>query len=193
VYDGESERLLRPVLPPTKALAAGAASEAAASYGTTYWKDNVFVKLENRALTVTVEDKWVMKAVEAPFPFGLLNKQKSLLDVSVKALYDADHDVVAPHGIFGQSYDGDDIAVDGKLDKRDGDESTTEAQAEGALEGVIADYRIAANDPYSPAFKYSRYDLTKAMPRDVSKLTGHKHKREEQAGSTAGAVTILGA
>jgi len=148
-------------------------------YGTTYWLDNVFVKLSGRALTVTVKDKWRMSVKQSAFPFSALNLKKSLLDVSAKALYDADHDVVAPHGLFGQSYDGDSMAVDGKVDVRNGDEITTSAQAEGAIEGVYTDYEIDAANPFGTHFKYSRFDATAAKPRDVSKLTGVKTNHTE--------------
>jgi len=136
--------------------------------------DNVHVSLENQKLTVEVGGKWLMTAAVAAFPFGNLaaNKHKKLLDIGVEALYDADHDVVAPHGIFGQAYDGDNIGVSGKVDTRRTVETTTVAQAEGAIEGVWSDYMVAS--PFATAFKYSRFDATEAKPRDVSKLSGKK-------------------
>eukprot|EP00965_Chrysotila_dentata_P113265 3742531-Pleurochrysis_carterae.AAC.2 len=93
--------------------------------------DNVHVSLENQKLTVEVGGKWLMTAAVAAFPFGNLaaNKHKKLLDIGVEALYDADHDVVAPHGIFGQAYDGDNIGVSGKVDTRRTVETTTVAQS----------------------------------------------------------------
>jgi len=136
--------------------------------------DNVHVSLENQKLTVEVGGKWLMSAVIAAFPFGNLaaNKYKKLLDIGVQALYDADHDVVAPHGIFGQAYDGDNIGVSGKVDTHRTIETTTVAQAEGAIEGIWSDYMVAS--PFATAFKYSRFDATEAKPRDVSKLSGKK-------------------
>merc|ERR1712228_868343 len=73
---------------------------------------------------------------KSPFPFPNLNRGKMLLDVEIVALYDADSDTVAPHGIFGQAYDGDKIAVDGALDTERDSVTTTKAQAEGAIEGT---------------------------------------------------------
>ena len=72
------------------------------------------------------------------------------------------------HGIVGQSYQ--DAAVrHGKLDEyavesatlvEDGrvdlPPMTTSAQAEGAIDGVYTDYKLA--NVFSTAFKYSRYD-----------------------------------
>jgi hypothetical protein len=123
-------------------------------------------------------------ATLAPFPFAGLNPRQKLINVKVKALYDADNDVVAPHGLFGQSYDGDEVAVDGAVDARNQEEATTTAQAEGAIEGVIADYKMA--DKFATEFKYSRFDATSAPHRDVTKLTGWKHaaKKPISVGAT---------
>merc|ERR1719326_2303601 len=118
--------------------------------------------------------KWRFSASSSPYPFGKkeVNKDKVLLDVAVQPLYDADADVVAPHGIIGQAYDGDELAVDGKIDGDKSGESTTAAQAEGAIEGTWEDYIMAT--PFATSFKYSRFDATAAPHRDVSKLTGTK-------------------
>merc|ERR1719271_1777968 len=115
----------------------------------------------------------------SPFPFPSLNLGKLLLDISVTALYDADKDVVAPHGIFGQAYDGDDLAVSGAIYIHDGTETTTVAQGEGAIEGVIGDYKLAK--PFGTDFKYSRFDATSAPRRDVSALRGTKKPRAHSA------------
>jgi len=154
--------------------------------------DNVKVSLQMTAkekrLNVVIKDRWDLSAQTNLFPFANVNPGQSLLDVQAKALYDADHDVVAPHGLFGQSFDGDELAVTGKLDPRPNDEATTEAQAEGAIEGVWRDYMIKC-DPtastthdgvrceHATQFKFSRFDKTSAKPRDVTKLSGIKKKR----------------
>jgi len=137
--------------------------------------ENVRVAVGARNMTVSVLDKWEMSATLNPFPFAAsLNKDKNLVNVKVRALYDADHDIVAPHGLFGQSYDGDDMAVDGRVDSRSEHESTTAAQGEGAIEGTISDYKMASN--VSTNFKFSRFDAKwPTRPRDVSKLSGKKH------------------
>ena len=84
---------------------------------------------KGKALAV-VTKKWRFTATTSPFPFGKKaeNKDKVLLDVAIQPLYDADNDVVAPHGIIGQAYDGDSVAVNGKMDEHKGKESTTVAQ-----------------------------------------------------------------
>merc|ERR1719409_2491481 len=141
--------------------------------------------LSSKTLSVGTK-KWRFTATSSPFPFGKLeaNKDKVLLDVAIQPLYNADADVVAPHGIIGQAYDGDAIAVDGKMDdhKKAG-EVTTEAQAEGAIEGTWEDYIVAT--PFSTSFKYSRFDATAAPHRDVSKLSGAKKAASETPSAVA--------
>jgi len=136
--------------------------------------DNLKVVLVDKALTVST-DRWKMTAERSSFPFAHLsaNKKKVLLDVSIAPLYNADSDVVAPHGIIGQGYDGDAIGVDGKMDLDRSAEMTTSAQAEGAIEGVWQDYMM--DSEFSTRFQYSRFDSMAAKPRDVAKLTGAKH------------------
>ena len=100
--------------------------------------------------------------------FGRSAPAQVLLDVAFQPLYDVERDVVAPHGIIGQAYDGDELAVDGKMDTNRAGETTTEAQAEGAIEGTWEDYIVPT--PFSTDFKYSRFDAKSAQPRDVAKL-----------------------
>ena len=57
---------------------------------------------KEKKLTVVVKDLWQLSASVNKFPFANLNPGQLLLDIEAKALYDADHDVVAPHGLFGQ-------------------------------------------------------------------------------------------
>merc|ERR1719217_1880202 len=147
--------------------------------------------LTAKSLTV-VTKKWRFSATVSPFPFGKLdaNKNKVLIDVAIQPLYDADADVVAPHGIIGQAYDGDGLAVSGKMDTSKAGESTTAAQAEGAIEGTWEEYIVAT--PFATAFKYSRFDATAAPHRDVSKLTGTKNAATSAVAgaSLGGAISI---
>jgi len=125
--------------------------------------------------------RWLIEAASKPFP-GKADRGKALLDVQIVPNYDADHDVVAPHGLVGQSWDGDGVGIDGAQDNYTAAEVTTKAMAEGAIEGVAADY--AMEDKFATAFKFSRFDAVKAAPRDVSKLIG---KRTHGRGGIKGA------
>jgi len=145
--------------------------------------DDVEVSFVGKTLTVTTP-KWKTSATKAAFPFASLNQNKVLLDIEITPWYDADHDVVAPHGIFGQAYDGDKIGVNGKKDTDRSAEMTTKAQAEGAIEGTWEDYKLTSD--FATAFKYSRFDAVAAKPRDVSKLTGEKKPISEATPMKAG-------
>ena len=94
---------------------------------------------------------------------------------------------VPPHGVIGQSWDGDNKAVFGKEDEFPvRGEYTTSAMAEGAIEGVPTDYLMSS--PYATDFKYSRFGLDHASPRDVSKLTGRVKAAAPLAGNGAGVM-----
>ena len=155
--------------------------------------DNVFVqtRTHQQATSVVVNTgKWRLSATAKHFPNPDGNPGKMLLHVDVAALYDADHDVVAPHGLIGQSYDGDSIAVDGAQDdyRMGGDVMETKAQAEGAIEGEANDYRMPKG-PFATSFKFSRFDAARATHRDVAALTGAKRARTNNDG-TASTATL---
>ena len=88
-----------------------------------------------------------------------------------------------PHGIIGQSYDGDNMAVSGKtVDYTNRVEVTTTAMAEGAIEGSAADYALST--PFETSFTYSRFakiGSDECAPRDVSKLKGFTTKGSTEA------------
>ena len=115
-----------------------------------------------------------MNVWNKPYPNAASNPGKALLNINIEPLYDADNDVVAPHGLIGQSWDGDGKPTDGLLDDYSGAEVTTEAMGEGALEGVASDYKL--RHKFATNFKFSRYDATAAKHRDVSKIAPAKRK-----------------
>lgn len=65
------------------------------------------------------------------------------------------------HGIIGQSF-AFKGQVNGKLDNYTAQEVTTNAQAEGAIEGVFTEYELA--EPYDTHFKYEKFDAVGARP-----------------------------
>lgn len=66
-----------------------------------------------------------------------------------------------PHGIIGQSFDGDALPRMGKLDQypvRDVDTVfTTTAMGEGAIEGTADEYIV--RNKYETVFKYSHFEM----------------------------------
>ena len=92
-----------------------------------FQSDNVNIKLADRKLIVS-NGVWEMSASVHAFPFASLNKGKMLLDIELKPLVNVEADTVAPHGILGQSYDGDQFDFDGARDTAQAGEMTTKAQ-----------------------------------------------------------------
>ena len=93
---------------------------------------------------------------------------------------------VPPHGLIGQTYDGDNVGSIGKQDDyKTYDHSTmTSAMGEGAIEGVASDYEMTSK--FATDFPFSRFGATEAKVRDISKLSGEKVMLSERA-SAAGA------
>ena len=70
-----------------------------------------------------------------------------------------------------------DASFIGATDQYKGVEFTTSAMGEGAIEGTAEDYEMA--DKLSTDFKFCRWGLKVAKPRNVSTLTGVKVKRTQ--------------
>jgi hypothetical protein len=122
---------------------------------------------------VVSNNEWAASIKSVYYPLREQNDDKQRLDIALmpKSLKLGK---VAPHGLIGQTFDMDNIAVDGARDNYDDKVVTTKAMGEGAIEGVAKDYEIDSHNPYSPTFKYSRWNLLAAAPRDISKLEGQK-------------------
>ena len=104
------------------------------------------------------------------------------MNVEVQPLYDTAADAVAPHGLLGETYDGDGRPLHGKRDSYErlddgtqtrkrrgvGGMATTRAKAEGAIEGTAEMYRVKR--PFDTNFSFSRFGATAARPRDAAKI-----------------------
>ena len=77
------------------------------------------------------------------------------LDLSLRPLLPEARLAGWPHGLIGQSFDGDARPRQGKQDEYSPSMVWTTAQAEGA-EGVATDYHVAS--PFTTAFRFSRFD-----------------------------------
>ena len=100
-------------------------------------------------------------------------------------------------GVLGQTYDRDNMAVDGARDSKarldDGSATaarrhaggiiTTRSNAQGGIEGQLSDYRVS--DPFETRFAYSRFDAAAAAPRNTSKLDGRKRRIPTPAAAAA--------
>jgi hypothetical protein len=126
-------------------------------------KGETQVQVANEAWTVNVDSRY--------YPLRKKNSDKHRLDIAFLPKMNK-LGKVAPHGLIGQSFDFDGIAVDGARDNYDDKEVTTKAMGEGAIEGTAKDYEIAGDEPYSADFKFTRWNLAEAAPRNISKLAG---------------------
>ena len=114
---------------------------------------------------------------------------RMLTGTEFEANYGTTSKTCYPHGIIAQSYDGDDLAVDGAKDNYTYNPLhpvfTTRAQAEGAIDGGAKDY--VTHSPFDTEFRYNRFFSNaedECAARDVNALGGVKWKRG--GGSPAG-------
>ena len=108
------------------------------------------------------------------------------INVQLQPLHDIATDAVAPHGIIGQTYDGDGLPKHGRRDRYDvlddgtptaerrtaGGIVTTRAKGERAIEGTAEMYRV--DGPYDTGFVFSRFDAAVAKIRNVTLLGDSK-------------------
>jgi hypothetical protein len=95
----------------------------------------------------------------------------------IKAKVDPLSMQVAPHGLLGQTWDADEIAVNGA--------KGAEAQGEGAIEGTIDDYKVSGL--FAVDFAYNRFHVIKAAARNIDALSGEKLPASKNVEGTAGA------
>jgi len=94
------------------------------------------------------------------------------LDLSLRPLLPEARLAKWPHGLIGQSFNGDARPRQGKQDDYSTPVVWTTAQAEGAIEGVADDYRVAA--PFATEFCFSRFDPIPGGKRDPAPVAAPK-------------------
>jgi len=125
--------------------------------------------ISGATMTFTAPD-WRLTVAPRPV-FWVESGTHQRLDLLIDLQSPEDKLPTMPHGIIGQSWDGDGLAVDGQLDAyptTEGAVFTTYAMAEGALEGSASDYEVAA--PFDTQFKFSRFGTSGAAARDKARL-----------------------
>lgn len=128
--------------------------------------DGVNVSMAYSSMTVDAGD-WTIKVAPQPV-YEHISGPRRRIDLSLH-LNVPESTLVAPHGILGQAYDGDGLAVNGRQDTYPASgEFTTAAMAEGAIEGTADDYEMAS--PFEHDFRYARFGLKSAAPRDASRF-----------------------
>lgn len=146
---------------------------------------------------------WEMNVTRQPIYNLVQGPSRWRLDIAMRVLgghtgLEAKHGTASEtcfaHGLIGQSFDRDDVAVDGATDEyatvAGGVAAvTTRAQAEGAIEGVAADYTLDGR--FGTAFRYSRYTAAPwqlCAHRNVTALRGRKSHRVALAGGAGAGV-----
>lgn len=178
VRTGISGRLLhfeftaaRP-LSATLEFADGRNASRSIDAGVPFHFENVMAEMRGRTFCVTT-DRWEACLTSKVYP-GLQETTcasgRCILNVQLNALpsYDVAADLVAPHGIIGQSFDGDGVPASGAVDDYSKDEVTTSAQAEGAIEGKGSEYKMSSK--FSVDYVFSRFSAAAAPTRNASML-----------------------
>jgi hypothetical protein len=119
----------------------------------------------NTAVLEVSDGSWRMVCKAHLYPYSTTNMEKKRLDLSFSQLKQDAVAKVAPHGLVGQTFDGDKIAVIGAEDDYKGTVVVTKAMGEGAIEGSASDYVVQT--PFSIDFAYSRFYAESAAPRCV--------------------------
>jgi hypothetical protein len=83
-----------------------------AENASTFIVENVKVSLQHKTLRVDT-GKWVTSAAST---VGSPHVRKLRVNMEIRPTYAVDHDPVAPHGILGQTYDRDQLEVNGHRD-----------------------------------------------------------------------------
>ena len=118
--------------------------------------------------SLTVElPEWRI-SVTPQLVFGHLEGPRRRLDLSLVPRVPEAELAVWPHGLIGQSFDGDGAPLSARVDDYSTRVVHTSAMAEGAIEGTADDYRVPS--AFSAAFRYSRLGVLpgQTQPRDVA-------------------------
>ena len=119
--------------------------------------DEISASVDFSTLAITTP-QWRVKISGVPI-YGRISGPTHRIDVGIEPLVAEDELSPKPHGLVGQSFDGSGVPRYGRLDQYPPllipGEFTTSAMAEGAIEGVVADYEVAYK--YATSYKFGRF------------------------------------
>ena len=139
-----------------------------------FQKENVRILSKMKSVLVRASG-WEMNITKTNIEYPIENQLKHRLHVSLTYLsdpyytksYGSPSKMVSPHGILGQTFDDNKLAVDGDITDYNSVYVEVTQQAKGFIEGVYTDYIVSR--PFSTDFKYSRfYKNTFIGPRNVA-------------------------
>lgn len=124
--------------------------------------DNLKVTMDlSTAVIETVEWRFTVRGMPV---YDRMAGPHHRVDLVVTQKVPDDAFQVRPHGLLGQSYDGDNAPRKGRLDvyptRNASAEFTTRAMGEGAIDGRAFDYEMYA--PYATEFRFARFGTLKA-------------------------------
>jgi len=131
------------------------------------------VKVHNPVTVILTAPDWrVTVSARAAMPANdYIRGARRRLDLLLHLLTDEERLPTWPHGIVGQSWDGDGLGTDGRTDAYPhvgGAVFTTYAMAEGAIEGDARDYEVQS--AFETRFRHSRFGTHGVAARNVSAL-----------------------
>ena len=100
--------------------------------------------------------EWVVMIRPKPI-YNHITGPKKRLDIHIENNVPQFNFINKPHGLLGQSFDSDHIAVFGMIESFDTNPYHTHHMGEGAIEGDINDYQLSGE--YSTNFMFSRYNF----------------------------------
>ena len=147
-----------------------------------WWEDGVRAYYKQSTVYVRANG-WEVNATRHPIYNRIAGPSPWRFDLAMRPLdktgfenaHGASSKTCYPHGIVGQSWDGDALAVDGATDDYAFDPKnpviTTKAMAEGAIEGRAIAYELPT--AFLTEFAFSRFDKDKnasCSPRKIASL-----------------------
>lgn len=151
-----------------------------------WWSEGLRVYYKQSTIFVRARG-WEMNATRHPIYNHLSGKYKWRFDIAMRPLNSTGFEkfhgnssgTCFPHGIIGQSWDGDEWGINGAQDNYtynpDSPMVVTKAQAEGAIEGKASDYKMThAFDTNTVFSRYKKIHKNICPPRNISKLTGKR-------------------
>ena len=126
----------------------------------------VHLRAEAVFALIAANTHWRYTVTPGTFRLAADSSRLKRIDVAVAALTDPLLQKVSPHGLLGQTYDGQTMGK-GKTDSYQADKDglfTTTAQGEGAIQGTITDYIVQPQaDAFSTVFGFSRFGKVGAI------------------------------
>ena len=144
--------------------------------------DNLVLKTAHSSATISTTE-WEITVTGQPI-YSRIDGPHRRIDLELKQKV-SDHEFkLQPHGLVGQSFDGDDAARHGRLDAYPPPnataEFTTSAMAQGAIDGVAAEYVMGSR--YATSFKYSAFGswpTAEQLTREPFWTRRHRRLREQ--------------